>query len=390
MAVANGPIDVDVVRAGNERVLQARYADASFFFHRDLAQPLEAFRAGLATLTFEERAGSMLDRADRTAQLAGWLADQLGLPETDRATLERAAYLAKADLATEMVVELSTLAGQMGRIYARRQGETPEVADAIFEHTLPRQAGDQLPRSTVGAVLAVADRADALAALFAVGAQPSGSADPYGLRRAASGLIAIVLAHQMPVDLRALFAAAASCQAVAITGAATEELLDFVRRRLEQRLLDEGHRADLVRAVLAAADQPARSVATLAELETLLTEDDFRATATAYRRCLRIAKGTAAAPVDPALFDDPAEVGAVGRLPLGGRILGGGADSGRVRGPFPSPGGTDRRLLRGRHGDGRGPRGAGQPPAPAGATGETGRWVPGLERHRRPVSVAGR
>ncbi len=308
VAVANGPIDADVVRAGNERVLQARYADAAFFFQRDLTRPLEEYRAGLATLTFEERAGSMLDRAERTAALAEWLADQLDLSPSQRATLARAAFLAKADLATEMVVELSTLAGQMGRVYALCQGEPAEVAEAIFEHTLPRQAGDRLPQSTVGAVLAVADRADALAALFAVGAQPSGSADPYGLRRAASGLVAIVVAHDLPIDLRNLFAAAADHQAVPITPAATEDLLDFVRRRLEQRLLDEGHRADLVRAVLAVADQPAGSVATLGELEGLLDDEGFRTVATAYRRCLRIAKGTKARPVDPALFDDPAEV----------------------------------------------------------------------------------
>ena len=308
VAVANGPIDIDVVRAGNENVLRARYADAAFFFQRDLARPLQDFRVGLATLTFEERAGSMLDRAQRTAQLAGWLADQLGLSEEQRQILDRAAFLAKADLATEMVVELSSLAGQMGRIYALRQGEPAAVADAIFEHTLPRQAGDELPKSTIGAVLAVADRADALAALFSVGAQPSGSADPYGLRRAASGLVAIVLAHQMPVDLRSLFAAADRLQEVAITPAATEELLDFVRRRLEQRLLDEGHQADLVRAVLVVADQPTRSVATLGELEALLEDEQFRTVATAYRRSLRIAKGVEAGPVDPELFEDVAEM----------------------------------------------------------------------------------
>ncbi|HEX3425209.1 MAG TPA: glycine--tRNA ligase [Acidimicrobiales bacterium] len=307
VAVANGPIDADVVRAGNERVLQARYSDAAFFFERDVAQPLEEFRPRLATLTFEERAGSMLDRAEHTAQLAGWLATAAGLSGDERAVLDRAALLAKADLGTEMVVELSTLAGQMGRIYALRQGEPPEVAEAIFEATLPRHAGDRLPRSRVGAILSVADRVDALAALFAVGAQPSGSADPYGLRRAASGLVAVLVDQDLPVDLRDLFAEAATHQAVAISPVATEELLEFVRRRLEQRLLDEGHRADLVRAVLAVSDQPARAVATLAELEGLLGEERFRTTATAYRRSLRIAKAMAPGAVDPALFEDPAE-----------------------------------------------------------------------------------
>ncbi|MGH9126188.1 MAG: glycine--tRNA ligase [Acidimicrobiales bacterium] len=309
--VANGPVAADQVRAGNESVLRARYADAAFFFERDLARPLEEFRAGLTTLTFEERAGSMLDRAEHSAVLAAWLGARLGLSSAERATLDRAAFLAKADLATEMVVELSSLAGQMGRIYALRQGETPEVAEAIFESTLPRQAGDRLPASRVGAVLSIADRADALAALFAVGAQPSGSADPYGLRRAASGLVAVILDQQLDIDLRSLFGEAARHQAVAITPAATTDLLEFTRKRLEQRLLDEGHRADLVRAVLVAAslvDRPTRIGGALDELERLLAEDWWRSVAIAYRRCLRIAKGTKAGAVDTSRLEDKAEV----------------------------------------------------------------------------------
>src|SRR5439155_4775366 len=137
---------------------------------------------GLATLTFEERAGSMLDRAERVAKLAAHLAASLDLSAGDRETVARAAVLAKADLATSMVVELSSLAGLMGSIYARRGGETDAVATAIFEHTLPRHADDDLPRTIPGAVLAIADRVDALTALFAAGAQPSGSNDPYALR----------------------------------------------------------------------------------------------------------------------------------------------------------------------------------------------------------------
>ena len=307
VAVANGPIDVDVVRAGNEAVLRARYADAAFFFERDVTRPLEEYRAGLAALVFEERAGTMLDRAERTARVAGWLADRLALPAEQRPLLARAAFLAKADLATELVVELSSLAGEMGRIYALRQGEPAEVAEAIYEHNLPRVAGDRLPATTLGAILAVADRADALAALFAVGAQPSGSADPYGLRRAALGLVQILLAHRLPLDLRDLFAAAAELQAVPMAAAAFEELLDFVTRRLEQRLVDEGHRTDLVRAVLAAGDQPARSVTTPAELESLLDDERFRRVATAYRRSARIARGTQPGAIDPDLFDDNSE-----------------------------------------------------------------------------------
>lgn len=304
VAVANAPVDLDVVRAGNEAVLRARYADAAFFFDRDVQTGLEEFRPRLATLVFEERAGTMLDRADHAARLARWLGERLALSSTERSTLVRAARLAKADLATEMVVELSSLAGVMGRIYALRQGETPEVAEAIFEQTLPRFGGDRLPATAVGAILAIADRADALAAMWSVGAEPTGSADPYGLRRAALGLVQILIEHRLDIDLRELFAAAAGEQAVATPAAALGDLLDFVTRRLEQRLLDDGHRPDLVRAVLVGAAQPARAVATLSELESLLPADRFRTVAAAYRRSARIARGSPPGDVDAGRFED--------------------------------------------------------------------------------------
>lgn len=308
VTVANGPIDDDVVRGGNEAVLQARYADAAFFFDRDREQPLEAYRPGLAQLTFEEKAGSMLDRAERIEALAVRLGDKLALSTDDASTLARAAHLAKADLATSMVVELSSLAGQMGRTYARAGGETDAVAEAIFEGTLPRFAGDALPASSPGAVLAVADRADALVALFAAGAKPTGSNDPYALRRAATGLVQVIAHHGLPIDLHSLFDAAAEGLDLAVGPDVLGDLRAFTDTRFEVRLVDEGHPVDLVRAVAPRFATPTAAHATLAELEARIDDPAFQDLAQAYRRVARIAKGAEPGPVEEVLLTDDAEV----------------------------------------------------------------------------------
>ena len=183
---------LDLVRQGNEDVIRARYADAEFFFNQDRRQPLETYRAGLAKLTFQTDLGSMLDKSERLERLAPWIGERLGVTGRDMDLLSRAAALAKADLATHMVVEMTSLQGIMGRAYALLSGEDPTVAQAIYEHYLPRSAGDRLPASDLGTALALADRVDTLAGLFAVGMEPTGSADPYGLRRAAAGIVQIL------------------------------------------------------------------------------------------------------------------------------------------------------------------------------------------------------
>lgn len=308
VSVANGPVDGDVVRAGNEAVLRARYADAAFFYDRDLARPLESYRPELAKLIFEEKAGTMLDRSDRIERLATTIASELSLDAGETATLERAAHLAKADLATNLVVELSSLAGQMGRVYALASGETPAVADAIFEAALPRFAGDDLPTSRVGAILSVADRADALVTLFAAGAKPTGSADPYALRRAATGLAQVIVLHSLPLGLDSLFQSAARGIHLPVTDELLADLREFVERRLEVRLVDEGHRVELVRALRPQWDRPADVASSLAVLEDLFGSDGgFSDIANAYRRTSRISVGVSAGPVDENRFVEPAE-----------------------------------------------------------------------------------
>lgn len=310
ISVANGAVVADEVRRGNEAVLRARYADAAFFFDRDLAAPLEVHREGLAKLTFEEKVGSMLDRSERISSLSAVLADELDLDGATRAVLSRAAFLAKADLATSLVVELSSLAGQMGRIYALAGGESEEVAHAIFEGALPRFADDELPQSLPGALVSVADRADALVALFAAGAKPTGSNDPYALRRAATGLVQVISRHSLPISLRWLFEAAGRNIDLAVGEETLSELADFVATRIETRLLEEGHRLEMVKAMVPRFDRPAEMVGELAVLERIYGAPSFVAAAAAYRRVVRIAPRTeanGAGGVDESLFVEPAE-----------------------------------------------------------------------------------
>jgi glycyl-tRNA synthetase len=309
VAVANGACDPAVVRAGNEAVLRARFEDAAFFFHADLRTSPEEMTGGLAALTFEERLGSMADRAGRIRSIAAVLAERADLSDDERETLERAARLAKFDLASHMVTELSSLAGTIAGEYARRAGEPEPVAEALVEMELPRSAGDALPVTLPGALLAVADRLDLLAGLFGIGAVPTGSSDPYGLRRAALGLTAILRAHHrlagIPVDEGLRIAAA--CQPIEIAPEGVREAERFTARRLEQALLESGHPVHVVRAVMLHAATPARAARDAADLDGLLAADGFRRLTAALQRVLRIVPQDAPAAFDPALFEDEAE-----------------------------------------------------------------------------------
>ncbi|MGH3430805.1 MAG: glycine--tRNA ligase subunit beta, partial [Mycobacteriales bacterium] len=242
IAVGNGQRDDNVVRAGNEAVLSARYEDAAFFFTADLKRSVDDMIAQLSKLTFAEHLGSVADRAGRIRVLSGEIARLVGdsLNEADWATLRRAGELAKFDLSSQMVTELPSLAGVMAREYALRAGETPAVATALVEMELPRSGGGTLPATLPGALLALADRLDLLAGLFAVGATPTGSSDPFGMRRAALGVVNILIAHPAlrAVTVSSGLRLAATAQPVAVSGVALAEAAEFVHRRLTQHLLD--------------------------------------------------------------------------------------------------------------------------------------------------------
>jgi len=282
---------MDLVRQGNEDVIRARYADAEFFYTKDQQQPLEAYRGGLAKLTFQAEIGSMLDKSERLETLAPWLGELLGLSADELAALKRAASLAKADLATNMVVEMTGLQGIMGREYALLSGEDPAVAAAIAEHYLPRSAGDSVPTSALGTVLALADRADSLAGLFSVGMAPTGSADPYGLRRAAAGIVQILLEKQIDVSLRSVMAKALAQLPVTPPDNALDTLLSFVAGRLEVALRDMELAYDVVAAALAErGDNPTLALQAAEQLTAWITRDDWGYLLDNYARCVRITR----------------------------------------------------------------------------------------------------
>ncbi len=246
--------------AGNERVLRARLSDARFFYDQDRKTRLEARVPRLANVVYHNKLGSQLERVERIQKLAGEIGRALG---ADVAAAERAAYLAKADLLTDMVGEFPELQGVMGRYYALHEGESQEVSMAIEQHYWPRFAGDALPESTVAAAVALADRLDSLAGLFGVGQQPTGDKDPYGLRRAALGLIRIVVEKNLPLKLNELVDLAYSYLPRQI-GQTHTDVQSFIFDRLAGYLRDSGATAQEVEAVLS------RRLVNLAEVPKVL------------------------------------------------------------------------------------------------------------------------
>ncbi|NEA37578.1 glycine--tRNA ligase [Streptomyces sp. SID13031] len=313
VAVANGSVNEATVRNGNEGVLRARYEDAAFFWRADLQSTPEAMKEGLDKLAFEERLGSMAQRAGRIAAIALSLAGTVKLEGDDLTALQRAAELAKFDLGSQMVVELTSLAGTMAREYARRSGETEAVAQALFDMELPRSAGDPVPATTPGALLALADRFDLLAGLFAIGAKPTGSSDPFALRRAAAGVVAILREHP---ELRAItlstgLAAAASeisAQGIEVSADALADVAEFTIRRYEQQLIDRGDDHLQVAAVLPLAEAPATADETLAELQRQVANDDFAELVAVLQRVRRIVPADVTAQYDATKLTEPAEL----------------------------------------------------------------------------------
>jgi glycyl-tRNA synthetase beta chain len=228
--------DPDAVRRGNERVVVPRLADAEFFYSRDRQTPLAERAAGLAGVVFQKRLGTLADKTARVVALAGRIARLAG---GDAAAAERAATLAKCDLLTAMVGEFPELQGTMGRYYARHDGEPPEVAQAIGEQYLPRWSGDALPATAAGRALALADRLDTIAGTFAIGQRPSGTRDPFGIRRAALGVLRILIEGRLDLDLSALVTDAVAAQPVSPKDPAlAEAILEYFMERLRGYYLD--------------------------------------------------------------------------------------------------------------------------------------------------------
>lgn len=292
IAVRNGDSEhLDKVIHGNEHVLIARFSDAEFFFKVDTQKKLEEFAPRLITLTFQEKLGSMLDKANRVHNMVAEFADLLGAADDVVPVAERAATLAKADLATNMVVELTSLQGVMGRIYAKISGETPEVADAIFHHWLPRSADDMLPQGAPSILLALLDRLDSLVGLFAVGLAPTSTADPFALRRAALGIIQILLDQSLELDLREAIDLVAQHQPVEVSDEVKTELLDFIAARLRVVMNEKNYPHDVIEAVLGEqAHNPARAAIGITELLKWIEREDWAYILDTYARCVRITR----------------------------------------------------------------------------------------------------
>ncbi len=284
----------DVVIAGNAGVIRARYADAAYFYRQDTARPLESYTYRLSTLTFHAKLGSMLDKVARLKTLAPAIAQQLGADADQLGATSRAAALAKSDLVTSMVVEMTSLQGIMGETYAKQSGEAAAVAQAIREHYLPRAAGDANPATLPGLALSLADKLDSLVGLFGVGAIPTGSADPFGLRRAALGVVNNLLANTTDFSIGAGLALAAAQQPVAVSPEALQEAATFIERRFQGVLTELGYRYDIIDAVLAVrGDNPNAARRAGDALQALVQEAWWPDTFTAYARCARITRSLA-------------------------------------------------------------------------------------------------
>lgn len=292
IAVRNGDAEhLDKVIHGNEQVLKARFADADFFYKEDIKKSLDEHLPRLKTLTFQEKLGSMWDKGQRLVSLVAPLGEALGLNADALTTATRAAELAKADLATQMVVEMTSLQGTMGRVYATQAGESEAVAQAIFEHWLPRGAGDILPQSDAGVLLALADRLDSLIGLFAVGLAPKSTADPYGLRRAALGVIQVLLDRQIDLDLRDVLPIIAAAQPVPVSEDAQAQVLQFIEGRLRVWFEEQNWPADIIKAVLAAqSTNPTRAAQGIQQLAEWVKQDDWAVTLDNFARCIRITR----------------------------------------------------------------------------------------------------
>ncbi len=292
-----------LVRQGHERVLRARFADARFFWEADQKTKLGDYLPKLAAVTYESRLGSYKDKVERMRALARWLAEQwfsAGVTEADVAGSDRAAELAKCDLVTEMVREFTELQGIVGGLYARAQGEPDEIAWAVYDQYKPLGLDDPIPRNLTGCAVALADKLDSLVACFAVGAVPTGSSDPFALRRAALGIVKIILERRIPISISAAVSAAARAlkdhePKIEASDAVQKQVLDFLLERARYILRERrGFAYDEINAAFAAgADDLVDAVERVSALKAIRNTKNFPPLAAAFKRIRNILEKSA-------------------------------------------------------------------------------------------------
>ena len=310
VAVNNTPVkDEQVGVEGHQRVLRARLEDALFFFNEDQQRPLQDLSDQLHGIIFQAKLGTMADKRSRLLKLAGDLAREFAPEQVE--TVERAARLCKADLLTSMVGEFPTLQGSIGRDYARRQGETDPVAQAIFSHYLPLRAGGELPADPAGLILAVADRLDTLAGCFGIGLKVTGAADPFGLRRQALGLIHLLLGGNIALPLAIWIDRALNLYGDRLTetpATAAARLLEFIRGRFANDFTGRGIAAEAVEAVLSVDFSELNDCrARIEALVALSGRETFTLLAGAFKRVNNIIKDNRDQRIEPELLREAAE-----------------------------------------------------------------------------------
>lgn len=312
ITVRNGGSEhLDIVTHGNERVLRARLSDAEFFFNEDRATKLEDRLEKLKTVSFQEGLGNMYDKSERLVKMAEMLRFAINTP-ADEEELRRCALLCKTDLVTGMVIEFTELQGVMGREYALLDGEKPEVATGIFEHYLPRFAGDALPATTIGRIVGIGDKLDNICATFSRGLAPTGSQDPYALRRQALGVINILLDANYHISLAKIIAGTLYLLDIKPeeTGKLVPQIMEFFKQRLRNLLMEQSIRYDVIDAVFAdkrnddMVDLAVRCKALAAYVEAGNAEPLVQVSVRVSNLCKKIEKEVA---ISGALFKDESE-----------------------------------------------------------------------------------
>jgi len=304
------PNSQEVVVKGNEKVLRARLSDAVFFFEDDLKISLDQRVEQLKKVVFQAKLGTSYEKVMRFKRLASWITERID-PKL-REMVDRTSLLCKADLVTGMVGEFPKLQGIVGREYARLSKEKPEVAEAIYEHYLPGFAGDRLPSSPVGDIVSIADKMDTIVGCFGIGLVPTGTADPFGLRRQALGIIRIVLEKKYPISLRGLIEESQKQLEEKMerpVEKVKEEVLDFFRVRYQNFLLDKGYPFDVTEAVISNSFGELLDIQHCIDaLRTAREWKDFGSIVIGFKRAMNILKGlTSTMEINPSLFSEPVE-----------------------------------------------------------------------------------
>ena len=305
------------IREGNENVLRARLEDAKFFYHEDQKIPLEKRVDKLKNVIFQENLGSLFDKTKRLELLCDYISDSLQVEQKVKKDLLRSAHLCKADLVTEMVKEFPELQGIMGKEYAILSGERKEVAEAIFEHYLPRFSGGRLPLTKSGMILGIADKVDSIIGCFLMGLTPTGSQDPYGLRRQSRGKIAIILKNNLQISLKdiiwkslSLYKESVSVELKIDENEIVSQILYFLKQRVKNIFLEDGIRYDVIDAVLAVdSDGDVVDIKhRIKAIEELYNQPIFVKILNSSSRVLNLSKNSEETEIDRSLLKEKAEL----------------------------------------------------------------------------------